>query len=44
MRVDLLLMLAAFFAATFLALRWEPRTPRRPRPSGVIAFAITTSW
>lgn len=42
MRVDLLLMIAAFFAATFLALVLGAPNTAQAATFGVIAFAITT--
>lgn len=42
MRVDLLLMLLAFFAATFLALLLGAPNTAQAATYGVIVFAITT--
>lgn len=42
MRVDLLLMLSAFFAATLLALLVGAPNTAQAATYGVIAFALTT--
>ncbi len=42
MRVDLLLMLSAFFAATFLALLFGAPNTAQAATYGVIAFSVTT--